>query len=330
MEWVTVAGGGSWGTALANLLAENGHDTRLWLRDESVVSSINAKHENPRYLTGHRLAKSLRASNDPSILSAPVVVCAIPCQSLRSWLKAYSGYFAPNVIVVNVAKGLELATGACCHTIVHESLAQAHAYAILSGPSFAEDVVRGQPAAVSLGCLDADLGRRICAIFSNARFRAYYTEDVVGVELGGAMKNVMAIAAGICDALGFGPSTLAALVTRALAEMARIGRSLGAKEVTFMGLSGIGDLTLTCTSNMSRNRRVGLGLGKNQDLESIFAHLGGVSEGVPTTKALMDIAQRLGVDAPLTQAVYSVCYAKRPVQAVVQELLARVVGDERR
>ncbi|MBQ7607299.1 MAG: NAD(P)-dependent glycerol-3-phosphate dehydrogenase [Desulfovibrionaceae bacterium] len=325
---ITVAGGGAWGSALAHLLVENGHACRLWVRDPKQCATIEATHTNPRYLAGYTLSKRLAVTSDPSALSAPIVVCAVPCQQLRSFLAAHADFFTSDVLLVNVAKGLELTRRIPCSRIVSEEL-RTPCYAMLSGPSFASGVLEGHPTAVSLACASGDKGRALCKIFSNSRFRAYYTDDVLGVELGGALKNVMAIAAGIADALLLGPNARSALITRALAEMARLGLALGAQETTFMGLSGIGDLVLTCTTDNSRNRRVGLGLGRGKALSEVLATLGGVAEGVPTAAAVVELAKEYGVDMPLTRAVYAVCHKGVAPSAVVHDLLARIVRDER-
>lgn len=330
-DCLTVAGGGSWGTALANLLAKNGQKTYLWLRDPVSCEAINSRHENPKYLPKLELSKEICATLDPAVLAAPIVIYAISCQSLRTWLKTFLPYLRSHMVFINVAKGLELSTGLTCQAVFKNYFPKNESrYAILSGPSFAAEVIAGKPTAVSLACADLDLGRKLSAIFSKQRFRAYATDDVLGVELGGALKNVMAIGAGICDALQFGANALSAYVTRALAEMARVGRVLGAKELTFMGLSGLGDLSLTCFSNQSRNRRLGLRLGAGEEMSAILKSLGGVAEGVATTSAMMSLAQKHGIDTPLTKAIYDICFNHAPIAEVVHNLFERAVLDERR
>ena len=326
---ICVAGGGSWGTALAHLLAANGYDTRLWLRDAAVAEAVNTRHENPRYLPGFALHPGLAATTDPSILGRDIVVLAVPCQQLRGWLAANAGHFSQKAVLVNAAKGIETANLVTCAEIVQQSLAHLQPrYAVLSGPSFAADVLRGLPTAVVLASADEALGHTLRQIFSSASFRCYSSTDVMGVEMGGAVKNVMAIAAGVCDGLGLGHNSRAALVTRGLAEMSRLGVARGAQPHTFMGLSGLGDLTLTCTGDLSRNRQVGLRLGRGEKLEQITASLGMVAEGVKTTAAIYDLAQCLHVDAPLTEAVHSMLYRNCDPLEVLHNLMSRRLRDE--
>ncbi|MBQ9406527.1 MAG: NAD(P)-dependent glycerol-3-phosphate dehydrogenase [Desulfovibrio sp.] len=326
---ITVAGGGSWGTALAHLLAVNGHRPCLWLRDAALAEAINTRRENPRYLPGLPLHTVLRATTDVAVLAAPLLVLAIPCQRLRAWLKEYAACFLPGLTLVNAAKGLEIGTYCTCSQVVEQTLAALNpTYAALSGPSFAADVLRGLPTAVVLACKNTDQGHTLRDLFSSGTFRCYSSQDVTGVELGGALKNVMAIAAGVCDGLGLGLNSRAALVTRGLAEMRRLGVARGAQARTFMGLSGLGDLVLTCTGDLSRNRQVGLRLGRGEKLQDITASLGMVAEGVATTQAVHDMAQRMGVDAPLTDAVYAIVYAGRQPGEVLRELLSRRLRDE--
>ena len=301
---ITVAGGGSWGTALAHLLAVRGHRTRLWLRDAAVAEAINTRHENPRYLPGLALHPDLEAGTGPELLDTELLLLAIPCQQLRGWLHAMRDHLHPEPVLINAAKGLELGTLSPCSRIVAEELAgRPFHYAMLSGPSFAAEVVRDQPTAVVLATAEEALGCRLRELFSCATFRCYSSTDVLGVELGGALKNVMAIAAGVCDGLGLGHNSRAALLTRGLAEMSRIGEACGAQAATFMGLSGLGDLALTCTGDLSRNRQVGLRLGQGESLEHITSSLGMVAEGVKTTSAVYDLARRLGVETPVTDTV---------------------------
>ena len=326
---ICVAGGGSWGTALAHLLAANGYDTCLWLRDPAIAQAVTTRHENPRYLPGFALHPELRATTAPSVLGRDVVVLAVPCQQLRGWLTANAEHFCANTVLVNAAKGIETANLATCAEIAQQALAHLHPrYAVLSGPSFAADVLRGLPTAVVLASADEALGHTLRQIFSSASFRCYSSTDVMGVEMGGALKNVMAIAAGVCDGLGLGHNSRAALVTRGLAEMSRLGVARGAQPHTFMGLSGLGDLTLTCTGDLSRNRQVGLRLGRGESIDQITASLGMVAEGVKTTAAIYDLAQRLHVDAPLTDAVYSILYGGCDPLEELHNLMSRRLRDE--
>ena len=326
---VTVAGGGSWGTALAHLLAARGLDTTLWLRDAEVARAVNLSRENPRYLPGCALHPALKASCDPASLHRDLLVLAIPCQQLRNWLAAHRARLKPGLVLVNAAKGLEEKNPVPPSLLAAEILNDMPVrYAVLSGPSFAPEVLRGLPTAVVLASAEEHLGRTLRKIFSGPAFRCYSSTDVIGVELGGALKNVMAIAAGICDGLGLGHNSRAALITRGLAETSRIGVACGARPATFMGLSGLGDLTLTCTGDLSRNRQVGLRIGRGERLEDIVRSLGMVAEGVKTTIAAHDLAARLGMDAPITNAVYDVLHGGISAQEAMLALMGRELRDE--
>ncbi|MEG2172300.1 MAG: NAD(P)H-dependent glycerol-3-phosphate dehydrogenase [Desulfovibrionaceae bacterium] len=327
---IVVVGGGSWGTALAHLLAVRGHVVRVLLRDARVAASINIQHENPRYLAGYALHSAVQADTDAScVAQADLLLLAVPCQQLRACLGGLVPYLRPGLVVVNAAKGLELHTNNTMEQVVNAVLhALQPVYAILSGPSFAAEVMKNQPTAVVLGCADEAVGARLRKVFSTSWFRCYSSTDVRGVELGGAMKNVMAIAAGMCDGLGLGHNSRAALMTRGLAEMRRLGVALGAQERTFMGLSGLGDLTLTCTGDLSRNRQVGLRLGQGENLEAITRSLGMVAEGVKTAEALQQVAQTQGVSAPITEAVCGIVQGHISVGEAVVQLMTRALKEE--
>jgi len=325
-----VTGGGSWGTALAHVLAVSGHEVRLILRDDSVARAVNEQHENPRYLPGRTLHEAVQASTSlADAEGADVVVLAVPCQHLRSYLAKLKPFLRPGCILVNAAKGLEEQSCKAMSEVVREALSDlAPRYAILSGPSFAAEVMDAQPTAVVLGCEDEELGVWLRHVFSTSFFRCYSSTDVIGVELGGALKNVMAIAAGVCDGLGLGSNPRAALITRGLAELSRLGLSMGANPLTFMGLSGMGDLVLTCTGGLSRNRQVGLRLGKGEKLEDVVASLGMVAEGVKTALAARKLARRNGVDAPITEAMCKILQdGISPHDAVVTLMTRSLKGE---
>lgn len=324
---ICVAGGGSWGTALAHHLATLGHDVVLWMRDAESARALNAAHRNPRYMRDADLHPALRASADPAVLAAPVLVSAVPCQALRSWLEAHRDHLAARPVLVNAAKGLERGSLASPGRVVAECLGDAAVYAMLSGPSFAAEVVRGLPVALVLACADAAEGARLRALFTGSAFRCYGSDDVVGVETGGALKNVVAIAAGVCDGLGFGDNARAALITRGLAEISRLGVAMGARPETFMGLSGMGDLVLTCAGDLSRNRQVGLRLGRGERTDDIVRRLGMVAEGVATAGAMVALAERLGVEAPIAAAVRSIVDGADPA-AEARLLLNRPARGE--
>lgn len=325
---VSVAGGGSWGTALAHVLACAGHDVTLVLRDEAVAESIREHHENPRYLPGRIIHDRVRASTDTKDLSGrDILVLAVPCQHQRSYLEKVRTLLSRGCVVVNASKGLEEGSGKTLDQVVCETL-DAPRYAIISGPSFAAEVMEGQPTAVVLGCEDEVLGTYLREVFSTVSFRCYSSTDVKGVELGGALKNVMAIAAGVCDGLGFGYNPRAALVSRGLAELSRIGVAMGARPLTFMGLSGMGDLVLTCTGGLSRNRQVGLRLGQGEKLEDIERSLGMVAEGVKTAFAARDLAHSLNVEAPITETVCRILKDGTSAEDAVAELMGRRLREE--
>ena len=326
-----VAGGGSWGTALAHVLACAGHDVTIVLRDAAVAEAVNERHENPHYLPGRILHPGVRATVDPAPLSGcDLLVLAVPCQHQRRWLRDFGSLLRPDCILVNASKGLESQTCLTMSHVVREELGGGAAarYAVLSGPSFAAEVMDEHPTAVVLGCTDEALGARLRALFSTPFFRCYSSTDITGVEAGGSLKNVMAIAAGVCDGLGFGSNARAALVTRGLAELARIGTAMGARPLTFMGLSGLGDLTLTCTGALSRNRQVGLRLGQGETLEHIVSSLGMVAEGVKTAQAALHLARRFGVPAPITETVCRILHEGASPHEAVTALMTRELKEE--
>lgn len=334
---IAVLGGGSWGTALAHLLAHAGHDVTLLLRDAAQATHINAHHENPRYLRGVPLHPGIRAvagsmggpEHAAALEGVGILVLSVPCQALRAALRGLAGAVPSDCVLVNTAKGIEVSELVTAESMVRDELpGHLSRYAVLSGPSFALEVASCKPTAVVLGCRDERLGARLREVFSAPWFRAYSSSDVPGVELGGAIKNVIAIAAGLSDSLGFGLNARAALVTRGLAETSRLGVALGARASTFMGLSGLGDLMLTCSGDLSRNRQVGLRLGVGETLDAIAASMNMVAEGVKTTQAVYRLAQRLGVDMPVTTAMYGVLYGNVPPREAVQALMSRQLKEE--
>ncbi len=334
MNWkclrIAVAGGGSWGTALAHVLASAGHKVSLVLRDTKLASIINTQHENSRYLPGRTLHMAVHATTDINIFSTQdCIVLAIPCQQLRAYLQSIEPYITENCIFINTSKGLESCGFSSMRQTVQDILLhKSPHYAVLSGPSFAAEVMDHQPTAVVLACQDDLLGQHLRTVFSTTTFRCYSSNDVTGVELGGALKNVIAIAAGVCDGMGLGDNARAALLTRGLAEMCRIGTARGAQPMTFMGLSGLGDLALTCAGNLSRNRQVGLRLGKGENLDVIVQSLGMVAEGVKTTEAVYHMAKSLNISVPITESMYSIMYKNNSPQVCVRELMGRSLKEE--
>lgn len=320
-----VLGAGSWGTALAHVLALGGEATVLWGRDRALMEEMAQCRENRRYLPGWSMAAAVRPTADmaAALHDAALVVLAIPCQRLAEFLREHATLFPEGAVVVCASKGVEQGSLRTMGQVVAAELGARRRYAVLSGPSFAAGVMAGQPTAVVLGCADTSLGEGIQKRFSSALFRVYGTLDVLGVELAGALKNVMAIAAGLADGLGFGANARAALITRGLAEMARLGEAMGARAQTFMGLAGLGDLVLTCTGDESRNRRVGLAVGRGQTLEAALTQVGGTAEGVWTTQAVWTLAQRLGVEMPICEQVHAVLFSGKSPADAVEALMRR-------
>jgi len=326
-----VLGAGAWGTALAGALAGNGMDTTLWARNPEVVRAIRETGENTELFPGVSLPDSLRVESDPEIAFRDVdyYLIAIPSQYIRSSLEGFRDILPDNPIMICTSKGIETGSLAPMSRVVAEALDGKHPrYAILSGPSFAAEVGRNLPTTVSLGCSDHELGHELQNALSTPHFRVYFTPDYRGVELGGAVKNVIAIAAGLSDGLEFGHDARAAIITRGLAEMSRLGRAMGGQERTFMGLSGMGDLVLTCTGDLSRNRQVGLKLGQGRKLADIIGEMRAVAEGVKTTQSLYNLSRKLNVELPITEQVYRILYEDKDPGRAVRDLMNRDLKDE--
>ncbi|MGE0108936.1 MAG: NAD(P)H-dependent glycerol-3-phosphate dehydrogenase [Bdellovibrionales bacterium] len=320
-----VIGGGAWGTALAAALIRAGRDVLLWAREENVVESINISHENKVFLKGVALDPALRATNvlkdmaacDAYLWVAPVQYSASLCQQLKDAIK--DGQKAP---VILCSKGIERGSFRFPFEIIEEALPD-HPVAVLSGPSFAIEVARNQPTAVTLAARDEALAMALCRAIGSVTFRPYMSGDVVGVSLGGAIKNVLAVATGIATGCGMGENARAALITRGLVEMMRFGQALGAKRETLMGLSGQGDLVLTCSSTQSRNMSLGVALGQGKSLDEILASRNSVAEGVPTAAAAAQVARDKGVEMPIVEAVDAVLNQGAKVEDSIAALLSR-------
>lgn len=328
MKRAGVIGGGAWGTALAQVCVRAGLETVLWAREPEVVAGINETHENPLFLPGVALEPALRATHDFADLAGCDLVLAVaPAQFLRPTLEAFAPHARDGLPIVLCAKGIEqrslkLMTQVLAETAPHS------APAVLSGPSFAGEVARGLPTAVTLACPDEALGRRLAQTIATPTFRPYAAFDMVGAEAGGAIKNVLAIACGISEGRGLGRSAHASLITRGFAEMTRLGVALGARAETLRGLCGLGDLVLTCSSAQSRNMSVGLALGGGQTLQEALAGKLSVAEGVASAPAVRELAARLGVDAPISEAVAAILAGEIDVDTAIQGLLARPLKDE--
>ena len=323
-----VIGAGAWGTALADLLAVNGADVRIWAHESDVAYFINERHENPVFLAGCPLAPSLEATTDASraVEGAELIVMAAPSPHVRAVSRRIAGNVAPGAVLVVASKGIEHGTLALMTDVVAEEIQRS--VVALSGPSFAAEVAARQPTAIVAASADAGAAELAQQIFSNPTFRVYTHDDVTGVELGGALKNVMAVATGIAEGLGFGFNTRAALITRGLAEMSRLGVALGANPATFAGLAGMGDLVLTCTGALSRNRALGLEVGKGATREEALAGKATVAEGANTTQSACDLAARHGVEMPIATMVRRVLFDGHPARGAVGELMGRDLRAE--
>jgi glycerol-3-phosphate dehydrogenase (NAD(P)+) len=324
-----VVGAGAWGTALADLLARNDHDVRLWAYEPDVVESINTRHENARFLSGHVLADTLGATGDleSATESAELVVLATPSHVLRRIVRGAAPRLPRTAPLVVATKGIEKETLCLMTEIVEQEISGATVVA-LSGPSFAAEVVGRQPTAVVVASDRNDAAEFAQRAFSSPYFRAYTHTDIIGVELGGALKNVMAVATGIAEGLGLGFNARAALITRGLAEMTRLGVALGADETTFAGLAGLGDLVLTCTGSLSRNRAVGVEIGKGRQLDEVLRNRETVAEGVIAAQSARELAKREAVEMPIVDAVNSVLFEGQSARNAIGALMTRELRAE--
>jgi len=324
-----VVGAGAWGTALADLLARNGNDVRIWAYEWDVVETINRSHENRRFLSGHKLDPRVKAFADMTAVleGAELVTIATPSHVLRPIVRSAVTSFPLRVPVVVASKGIEAESLALMTDVAAAELPGSTVVA-LSGPSFATEVANRQPTAVVVASADAGAARFAQQTFSATDFRAYTHGDVTGVEIGGALKNVMAVATGIAEGLGLGFNARAALITRGLAEMTRLGTRLGAEATTLAGLAGLGDLVLTCTGSLSRNRSVGVEMGRGASLEEVLAGKETVAEGVVTTRSARALAAREGVEMPIVDAVYRVLFEGHPPRDAIGSLMSRELRSE--
>jgi glycerol-3-phosphate dehydrogenase (NAD(P)+) len=326
-----VLGAGNWGTAFAKVLADAGAEVTLWARRPEVAAAISADHVNPDYLPGLRLPDTVAATGDPAIAltGAELIVIAIPSQTLRANLGAWTGHFAADATLVSLMKGIELGSlKRMSELIVDATGVTADRVAIVTGPNLAAEIAAGQPAATVVACTDADRGARVQKAITTRYLRPYTNDDVIGCELGGAVKNVIALAYGMADALGFGDNTKATLITRGLAETARLGVALGADPLTFAGLAGLGDLVATCSSPLSRNRTFGEHLGRGETLEQAQAAARYTAEGVKSCLAIRDLAYKYGVEMPITEQVELVCHEGLDPRVAVGALMSRETKSE--
>jgi glycerol-3-phosphate dehydrogenase (NAD(P)+) len=329
---VAVLGSGAWGTALGKVLADNGDDVVIWARREELCIPINEKHENTRYLPGAILPKNIRATTDlaESLDGANLVVFVVPSHATREVAKLAAKYIPKDVPIVSATKGIEIESLMLMNEVLEEELPSHRdgQLAFLSGPSFAKELVAEHPTAVVIASRNEAVTHAVMKRFHTPYLRLYASSDVHGVECGGALKNVIAIATGAVEGLGYGHNTRAAVITRGLAEIARLAISRGGSPLTLAGLAGMGDLVLTCTGELSRNRTVGVELGKGKKLSEILEALGHVAEGVKTTKSAYLLAKKLGVDMPIVGEMYAVLYEDKPLPQAAIDLMMRQLGPE--
>lgn len=331
MKKVVIIGAGSWGTALGLVLARKGYDITLWEFNKERAEEIQNNRENKRYLPGIKFPDNLNVTYEKEGLLEGIkyVVFSVPSQVLRGVIRGFSNDLTEDMLLVNTAKGIEVSTGMRLSEVMKDEIkGKFHKnIVVLSGPTHAEEVAVGIPTTI-VAAGEKEKAAEIQELFNSKVFRVYLSEDVVGVELGAAVKNCLAIGAGIADGMGFGDNTKAALITRGIAEMIRYGKACGAKEITFSGLSGIGDLIVTCASKHSRNRHVGECLGKGQDIQTILNEMTMVVEGVPTVKAVYEQIQKLNISMPILEATYNIIYKNANAGNMVEELMERTLKEE--
>jgi len=327
---IAVVGGGAWGSALAIHLARSGSDVDLWIREAELVQRLIDRRDNPLYLPGVRFPRSVRPHDDlaEAVEGAELVVAAVPSLYARQVYRELSAFLAQGTVLVVAAKGIEAETLALPLEVARDEIASAGSLAILSGPSFAAEVARGIPTAIVVAAEDDALARRVQSALSDGNLRLYTNQDPLGVQLAGALKNVIAIAVGVADGLGMGANVLAALITRGLAEISRLGRKMGAQSSTFSGLAGLGDLVLTCTGELSRNRSVGRRLGRGERLEDILESRRSVAEGVRTTLSAWTLAQRHQVRMPIVEETHRILYLDGSPEQSLERLMTRPLTSE--
>jgi glycerol-3-phosphate dehydrogenase (NAD(P)+) len=329
---IAVVGGGAWGTAFAAMLSERHGEVSLWVREPYVCADILEVRENRAFLPGIPIPPGVRPTTDlaEAVSGRGIVAVAVPSHHMRAVAREAAGHLLPGAFVVSLAKGVENGTLRRMSEVLAEEMPGVPgALAALSGPTFAREVAEGKPTGATVAAADDKAAAALQAAFSGKRFRVYAETDMVGIEIGGALKNVMAIAAGMSDGLGFGHNARSLLISRGLAEIARLGASLGASPRTFSGLSGLGDLVLTCTGDLSRNRTVGMRVGRGEDIGEILSGMMTVAEGVNTARAAVDLSRRTGVPMPISEQVYKILHEGKDARTAVDELFARALRPER-
>jgi len=329
---IAVVGAGSWGTAIADLLAYKGYQVDLWVFEKEVRDHIEKFHENKLFLPDHMLAPNLSSSNDLAAVVSDknLIVIVVPSHVMRAVTQKMAGHLSAGTIITSASKGIEQKTHLTMSGVIKENLPEVGAdrMAVISGPSFAREVAQRMPTSVTVACQDPEIAAVVQHVFATAYFRVYTSDDVVGVELGGSVKNVIAIASGILDGLGMGLNTRAALITRGMTEVRRLGLHLGANPRTFTGLAGFGDLVLTCTGNLSRNYTVGIKLGKGKKLKQILDEMHMVAEGIKTAKSVYNFSRKLGVEMPICHEIYRILYEDLAPKEAVYRLMTRSLKQE--
>ena len=327
---VAIIGAGSWGTALAVAAARNRHVVRLWAREAEVARTIQHEHRNPIYLPDIALPENISASDSfaEALNDVSFALIVVPSHSMREVVRKVQPYLNSGSIIVSATKGVENHSLMRMSEVTRDVLGYQPRFAVLSGPSFAREVAKGDPTAIVVASDDAETAFLVQRAMSSSVFRVYRNDDVVGVELGGAIKNVVAIGAGVVRGLGFGTNAVAAIITRGLAEMTRLALACGARTETMAGLAGLGDLVLTCTGDLSRNRHVGIELGKGRRLSEIVGEMREVAEGVKTTRAVYELGQRLAIEMPITASINALLYSDKPAVEAASELMGRPLKRE--
>ena len=328
MSNISVIGAGAWGTTLAILAAENGHSVTIWSFEEDVAKNINELRENKKYLKGFQLPSGIDATNDIIKAAAnEVLIIATPSQYLRKTLKSMAKHVKKDAVIISAVKGIEIETQKRMSEVIFEEF-HCENFAVISGPNISKEVAKGLPAAAVSASKNINTAKFVQKILNNGRFRVYVNTDVTGVELGGALKNIIAIAAGVADGLMFGNNAKSALMVRGMAEIIRLGTAMGGKAETFNGLSGIGDLITTCSSTLSRNHHVGMEIAQGKHFNDILTKMYDVAEGVPTSKAAREISRKLKIEMPITEEVYAVIYEDKDPFKAFSSLMQREMKEE--
>jgi len=328
MSKLSVIGAGAWGTTLSILAAENKHSVTIWSYEEDVAKSINELRENKKYLNGFQLPQNIDSTTDlKKAASCDIIILSTPSQYLRETLRNAARFVKKDALIISAVKGLEIETQKRMSEVVKEEL-PCEKIAVISGPNISKEIARGLPAATVAASADIEIAKLVQQILNSSRFRVYTNTDVTGAELGGALKNVIAIAAGVADGLMLGNNAKSALMVRGITEIMRLGVAMGGKSETFSGLSGIGDLITTCESTLSRNHQVGVEIAKGRKLNEIITKMYDVAEGVPTSKAAREISRKLKIEMPITEEVYSVLYEKKDPFKAISSLMQRELKNE--